>query len=209
MVRECVGCGEEKKCKPRADVPSKPQARCPECAKTYQAAWRKKNWQRVKARDTWKGMIARCHDPKHGRGSPPGVPRYAEYGAKGVTASKRWRGEGGFKKFVKDVGLPPTKDATLDRKNPRRNYTKSNCRWVDKQTQQENKRSAHLVEACCPETGERMKLCVTAWARRTGISVNTVWSRLKRGWSDVDAVTLAPIAPGQRYEPVVLEEAPF
>lgn len=213
MVRECVACGEERKCKPRADYPLKPQARCPECSKTYQASWRKKNWQRAKARDTWKGMIARCHDPRHGRGSPPGVPRYSEYGARGTKVCRRWRGEGGFKRFVADMGLPPMRESTLDRKRPTRNYTKSNCRWVDKQTQHENKRGTHWLIAPNPETGEDVELCLTAWQNKTGISRHTIRERLTRGWSADDAVSLPPLAPGVRYGvavPQLLEgDVPF
>ncbi len=206
-MRECVDCKEEKRCKARADNPKKPQARCPECSKAYGAAWRKRNWQRVKARDTWKGMISRCYDPKHGVGFASGVPRYAEYGARGVRVSKRWRGEGGFAKFLADVGPPPTREATLDRKNPKRNYTRSNVRWVDKKTQQENKRCTHWVEAPDPETGEAVTLSLAEWGRRTGIHRDTIRYRLKRGWPTQDAVTLAPLEPGQRYQR--FEEAPF
>lgn len=129
MLKECGGCGETRVHAPRPDDPTKPRSRCPDCLKNYYRRWREVNWQRRKARDTWKGMVARCHDPEHGKGTPPGIPRYRDYGAKGVKVCARWRSPKGFAAFLADAGLPPTKRHTLDRRNSSRNYSCGRCPW--------------------------------------------------------------------------------
>jgi len=162
----------------------------------YLRGWRERNWARAKARHTWKDMIRRCHDPNHGRNCPPGIPKWADYGGKGTKVCKRWRGDGGFALFLADVGLPPARDSTLDRRNPKRNYTPSNTRWVDPKTQRENRSTTHWVLA--PDaSGEEVEDTVTGWARRTGLNRRTIGGRLKRGWSAADAVSVPPLRLGQ------------
>ena len=211
MIRKCSVCGEVKEHRPRPDQKHVPQSRCMDCMKAYLREWRRVNWQRPKARGIWKGMVNRCCVPGHGANCPPGVPRYADYGGKGVKVAKRWQGKDGFKRFLNDVGLPPTKDSTLDRINFRRNYTPSNCRWVDPQTQQENKRTTRWLTAPDPETGEPLTLCLTEWARRIGFSQEGISRRISRGWTVEHAVSWAPLKPGERYLRILasLEEVPF
>lgn len=165
---------------------------CDDCLVEYLKEYRKKNWRKVKARDTWKGMIKRCHQPGHGRNCPKGVPRYEDYGAKGVAVCRRWRGTNGFENFLADVGLPSTKEETLDRIRPSRGYTPSNTRWVDKQTQQNNRRHVKLIGAECPRTGEIVSLTVAGWCRRLDMRPSTIYARIYRGW-DPEVAVVAPL----------------
>ncbi len=205
LVRTCRECGQVRKHRARSDT-GRPQSRCPGCMSAYLKEWRSRNWQRAKARHTWKDMIRRCHDERHGSNCPPGIPRYSEYGGRGVRVCKRWRSGSGFRLFLEDLGLPPERDSTLDRRNPRRNYTPSNCRWVDPRTQQLNKRGIHWLLARDPRTGEEVEDHLTGWSRRTGVKRRTIQKRLARGWDPSDAVGLAPLALGQRW---IHEEVPF
>lgn len=152
----------------------------------YLKEYRKKNWQRTKARNVWKGMLARCYDKKQGKHCKPGIPKYADYGARGVRVCEAWED---FEAFWNDMGPPPTKLATLDRCNPERNYTPRNCRWVDGEIQSRNRRTTRWITAVDPECGERLILCVTQWSQRMGIARTTIHSRLKRGWNPSRAVT--------------------
>lgn len=79
----------------------------------------------------WFDMMRRCYNPK--------CKSYRNYGAKGVEVTKRWRGKGGFDRFVEDMGLKPP-GLTLERKNPFGDYQKSNCRWATRKEQSLNKR---------------------------------------------------------------------
>lgn len=84
--------------------------------------------------NTWKGMTQRCENPKN--------PNYAKYGAKGIKVCERWSSFNfkGFENFIEDMGDRP-EGTTLDRINTYGGYSKDNCRWATKKTQQNNRRT--------------------------------------------------------------------
>jgi len=199
LTKVCTRCQEVKKHQAREN--GKPRSYCPDCAKEYRKEHRKKNWQREKARNTWKNMIARCEDKTQGKGFF-GIPSYRDYGAKGVKVSKRWVDpESGFENFIEDMGLPPHPAFTIDRTNPHRNYTRSNCRWVHPKTQRANRKNARWVEAMNPTTRQTEIKTLSDWQRVSGIDRRTIAARLDRGWSADRAVSEAT--------PAMLEEVPF
>lgn len=67
--------------------------------------------------NTWRSMVARCHNPKS--------DSYEFYGAKGITVCPEWLT---FAKFLSDMGARP-KGHTLDRIDSTLGYFKANCRW--------------------------------------------------------------------------------
>lgn len=77
---------------------------------------------------TWKGMWARCTNPK--------AKDYKHYGGRGITVCERWKD---FEAFVEDVG-PRPKGKTLDRKRVNEGYSKDNCRWATPKEQARNRR---------------------------------------------------------------------
>lgn len=141
-------------------------------------------------------MLRRCHDPSTRRWWPgSGVPSYRDYGELGITVCRRWRDpERGFDFFLEDMGLPPSPGHTLDRKSAQRNYTPSNCRWADKETQDQNRKNTVWVTAHHPETKEELTLCLSEWGRRVGIDRRTISKRIRRGW-DPDRAVGEPTSP--------------
>jgi hypothetical protein len=184
----CRGCGHTAKHRRRSDAPEKFRTRCVECHAAYMKRWRRENWARRKAYDTWKGMISRCHDREGRRqwSNAPGVPQWRDYGGKGIKVCRRWRES--FEAFLEDVGLPPTPEATLDRQRCRRGYSKSNARWVDPLTQASNRQNTRWTTARHPDSGEELTLSLSEWGRRTGIDRRTIGRRLDRGWIPDEAV---------------------
>lgn len=81
------------------------------------------------------GMLTRCYCKSHSG--------YTNYGARGITVTPRWRGEGGYARFLEDMGPRPTKKHTIDRIDPSGNYEPSNCRWITMKGQAINKRSSN------------------------------------------------------------------
>lgn len=83
-----------------------------------------------------RGMIHRCHDPKHSG--------FKWYGARGISVCDRWRfGEGGrsgFECFVADLGRRPSSDLSIDRIDNDGNYEPGNCRWATPAEQVHNSR---------------------------------------------------------------------
>lgn len=76
----------------------------------------------------WKGMRARCGNPKH--------ESYATYGGRGVKICEEWRDFTAFKCWAEstgwvDDGLPVgSHTLSVDRINPAGNYEPANCEWI-------------------------------------------------------------------------------
>jgi hypothetical protein len=102
------------------------------------------------------------------------------YGGRGITYDPRWNN---FIEFYKDMGDPPTDKHTLDRKDGNLNYCKTNCRWATMKQQQNNRSTNHNLTYL----GKTMS--IAAWSEEIGINRATINSRLKRGWSPVEALS--------------------
>jgi hypothetical protein len=79
---------------------------------------------------TWANMRYRCENPDD--------PVYDRYGGRGITVCKEWSES--FEAFALDMGLPPTPEHTLDRKENDKGYYKDNCRWATRTEQCLNRR---------------------------------------------------------------------
>lgn len=133
----------------------------------------------------WCAMRGRCMNPADFN--------YKNYGARGIRVCERWLGDGGFARFLADVGLRPS-GRQLDRADNdghyscgkceecRRNGWPDNCRWATRTEQMRNRR-------CTPRltvNGETLSLA--DWAERYGIKTATLAYRVKAGWPAEDAL---------------------
>jgi hypothetical protein len=80
----------------------------------------------------YRAMLRRCYDQKH--------PRYHDWGGRGIRVCDQWRGIDGFWQYVKDMGLPPTRGHTIDRRDNEGDYTPENCHWATGTEQNANTR---------------------------------------------------------------------
>ena len=80
-------------------------------------------------------MKTRCFNPNS--------KNFKYWGGRGITVYDRWLGKHGFENFLEDMGECP-EGLSLDRRNNDDNYCKENCRWADRKTQNENRRSKVL-----------------------------------------------------------------
>ena len=117
--------------------------------------------------------MARCHRPS--------CRAYSNYGARGIYVCDRWRES--FENFLADMGPKPSPAHSIDRIDNNLGYSPENCRWATWHEQSRNKRVNLLVE----HRGKRQ--CLTDWARDTGIHVNTLRFRIKKGWPVERALT--------------------
>lgn len=96
---------------------------------------------------------------------------FAQYGGRGITVCDEWLR---FEGFFASMGEKPV-GATLDRIDPNGNYETGNCRWASRQVQAENQRDNTWIEHC------GLRLTITQWARRVGLSHGCLMKRYARG----------------------------
>jgi hypothetical protein len=133
------------------------------------------NGKRTPTYVSWAQMKQRCTDV--------GCPNYRWYGARGISVCARWLDK--FDNFLADMGHRP-KGTTLDRYPDKNgNYEPGNCRWATPQEQADNRNSKHRVI----DFGG-LALRTYQWDRKLGFYPGTIQQRLRRGWSERDAITL-------------------
>ncbi len=122
----------------------------------------------------WKGMVSRCYCKTDSA--------YKKYGGRGITVCDRWRGINGFSNFLLDMGAKKDGES-IDRIDVNGNYSPSNCRWADIETQSNNKRNSVLLSAF----GKKQSL--SQWSRETGVHRKTIKWRLANGWETSRALS--------------------
>jgi hypothetical protein len=118
----------------------------------------------------WVSMMDRCYRSN--------VPNFRFYGARGITVCERWHT---FQNFHADMGDRP-EGTSLDRIDNSRGYEPENCRWSALTAQSRNtRRNRHL-------TLNGRTATVAEWSEITGLSPQTIASRLRRGKSVEEAL---------------------
>lgn len=133
----------------------------------------------------FQGMIQRCTDSN--------CPKYKNYGGRGITICDRWREPSGqgFLNFLADMGRRPPECTSIDRKNNDGDYCPENCRWATSEEQGNNTRKNRYLES----NGVRQTLA--QWGRQLGCNPQVIASRISRGWSVHEAVTI-PLGVSRR-----------
>ena len=122
----------------------------------------------------WKAMHTRCKNPNSAQ--------FKDYGGRGISVCPQWDR---FTTFLADMGLAPP-DGSIDRVDNNGNYEPGNCRWATRTEQNRNARSNIRVAF------EGVSYVAAELARKHGVSKSVAYSRMKRGWSTVDACTKPP-----------------
>jgi hypothetical protein len=130
----------------------------------------------------WVRMKMRCQNPK--------CDRYRWYGAKGVTVCDRWNIS--FVDFLTDVGERPSSKHSLDRIDGSKGYEPGNVRWATKATQASNM-SSNLYY-----TYQGQTLTQAQWARKAGLTVQTLNARLVKQGLTIEQALTTPLQHGRR-----------
>lgn len=110
-------------------------------------------------------MKDRCQNPNNGG--------YANYGGRGISVSPEWDTFGAFAEWAFANGYK--EDLDLDRIDNDSGYGPSNCRWVSRRVNSNNKRDNRMV------TVEGVTRTLADTARHYGIEGSTFRKRLDRG----------------------------
>jgi hypothetical protein len=113
----------------------------------------------------WRGIIARCFNPAE--------KAFPNYGGRGISVCPTWRHD--FAAFLADMGPRPSSKHTVERVENNLGYSKSNCIWADRHTQNRNRRNVVFYQF----GSER--LCLKDVAARMGVKYGTIVSRRDRG----------------------------
>lgn len=127
---------------------------------------------------SWRSMINRCAN-KNARDYPC-------YGGRGVTVCDRWKD---FRNFYIDMGDRP-KGMTLERNDVDGPYAPHNCVWATAKRQARNRRDSRMLTV----NGQTLNVC--DWAEQFGVGRSTIVERLRRGWSEHDAVLTPALRKG-------------
>jgi hypothetical protein len=115
----------------------------------------------------WAEMIRRCHAPQ--------CHTFPSYGGRGIRVCSRWRES--LQSFIDDMGLPPSRQHSIDRINNDGDYEPGNCRWATSSQQGRNTRANRTL------TLDGEAHCISEWSEITGLQRSCIGSRLRRGWS--------------------------
>ncbi|MEI5909421.1 hypothetical protein WAK64_20545 [Bacillus spongiae] len=132
------------------------------------------NCQPEKLYGVWLSMKRRC-DLKSS-------PSYINYGARGIRVVDEWKSDYAvFRDWAFSNGYE--EGLSIDRINNDGNYSPDNCRWVDRRTQNLNKRTNRNI------TIDGVTRTVTEWSEQSGINRKTIQSRINYGWKDEELLT--------------------
>lgn len=123
----------------------------------------------------WGSMVRRCHAPN--------AKDYYRYGAIGIKVCDQWRT---FDGFYTDMGDRP-EGMSIDRIDNTKGYEPLNCRWATNTTQQRNKSNNLILDF------DGKSMCLSGWSEVLGINEQTLYARLKNGWT-VDRAFTQPVA---------------
>lgn len=127
-------------------------------------------------------MVRRCTDQN--------LPKYKDYGARGITVCDRWKV---FSNFLEDMGECP-EGCSIDRIDNNAGYAKENCKWSSAIEQANNKRTNFVV------TLRGITASVAFHCHHFGIvNYATVLYRLHTGWEPERAFFTPPGPSGKRY----------
>ena len=121
----------------------------------------------------WCNIKQRCYNKNNNR--------YQDYGGRGIVVCDAWKHD--FMNFYEWAMTHGYDDnLTIDRIDNNKGYNPDNCRWVNKKTQNNNKRNNVLL------TYNGKTQTITQWAEELCIKSGTIRMRHRRGWSDKECL---------------------
>lgn len=122
---------------------------------------------------SWQGILERCYNPK--------IRSYNRYGGRGISVCDEWKSS--FERFYSYIGPKPSPKHSIDRIDNNGNYEPGNIRWANQTVQCRNRSTLRFI------TIDGVTNCASVWLEKFGISRTTFMRRLKKGMSEIEALT--------------------
>lgn len=121
----------------------------------------------------WIRMKVRCYNKNY--------DRYKDHGGRGIRICDEWKDD--FTAFYNwAMNNSYRDDLSIDRIDNDGNYEPSNCRWVDRKTQCNNRRTNIFL------TYNDKTQTIAQWCNELQIKESTVYTRHKRGFTDKECL---------------------
>ena len=125
----------------------------------------------------WKGMKQRTTDKN--------ATNFKNYGGRGITMCVEWLQDyEKFKQWAIDSGYQD--GLSIERIDNMRGYCPDNCKWADRNEQNNSKRNNRVIEYY------GMKRTISQWAKYLHIGESVLRDRLNRGWT-IDKALSTPV----------------
>ena len=112
----------------------------------------------------WSGILKRVKNPND--------KLFPYYGGRGIDMDPRWEN---FECFLKDVGMKPFGELSLDRIDNEKGYYAYNVRWATRTEQSRNRRNNIIVDWVGEDT------CLSEACELLGWRYKVVWSWVNQG----------------------------
>lgn len=129
-IYACPCCGVEKERTIAKTMPA-------QCIKCFNANKPRTGFKVTKLYNVWVAFRQRCTNPNN--------KGYKNYGARGVSVCKEWDSFPVFEEWAYANGYVEDAELSIDREDNDGDYTPDNCRWVDRYTQNVNRRSPNVT----------------------------------------------------------------
>ena len=128
----------------------------------------------------WQAMKSRCYYEKS--------KTFKYYGGRGIKVCDEWKNSFiSFYEWSMKNGYDENAErgqCTIDRIDVNGNYEPNNCRWATIKQQANNTRRNHFIEY----NGKTQT--VSQWANELGVEPDSIFNRLRKGFTEEEALTL-------------------
>lgn len=125
----------------------------------------------------WRTMKNRILNPRN--------KDYPRYGGRGLKISEEFAHS--FLTWLEEVGPRPSPKYSIGRIDNSRGYESGNVRWETAPEQASNRRTNRFL------VYEERKQTLSQWSKEKNLSIQLIRSRLKRGWSVADTLSISPV----------------